>query len=514
MLHQNPILYNSRNLQHAINHTFPIAKFMRKMTINNNSEKKGIQNDHQNISEEELQRVFDLQKDTSFILRTSTAEQRIKKLKKLRESLIKHHEDILDAAMKDFGRSPAETEATEIMPVILEISEHCKNLKRWLKPKKARTSFFMAGTQSEVRLEPRGRCLIISPWNYPINLTLGPLVPAVASGNTVIIKTSEISPHFSSVLVKIIRECFTEDEIAVVEGDASVATSLLQLPFDHIFFTGSPAIGKIVMTAAAKHLSSVTLELGGKSPVIIDGSADLELAAKTITWGKFINSGQTCIAPDHLYIHDIVKDDFIKYMKNTLTEWYGESTNEIKENLTRVINKKHSERLDSLLQNAKINGAKIIFGGHTDVDNHFVEPTLLTDISDDSTIMHEEIFGPLLPIISYKNLSEVINKINAAPKPLALYIWSRDDKATDEIIANTSAGGTCVNHIAAHFMNPNLPFGGVNNSGIGSYHGEWGMRAFSHERAVLKTKLFTAKMLFPPHAEKMRKPLQWVMKHL
>jgi len=462
----------------------------------------------------DIQRIFVAQQHTALTLRSSTVAQRIAKLKRLREVLMDNREAVVEAAAKDFKRPAVEVDFTELMPVIMDISDCCKRLNKWLKPRRVRASMMMLGTRAWVRYEPRGRCLIIAPWNYPLTLTLGPLIPAIASGNTVMIKTSEIAPHLSAVLVKIIRAVFDETEVAVFEGDASVATALLELPFDHVFFTGAPSIGKVVMTAAARHLSSVTLELGGKSPVVVERSADIELASQTIAWGKFINAGQTCIAPDHIYVHSSIKQQFVQRVCAHLDAWYGEGMAAKNAELSRVINVRHSQRVAGLISDACERGAKVIYGGAVDIDAHFVSPTLLEDIPADARIMHEEIFGPLLPIISFDTVDDVVARINAAPKPLALYIWTRDDAVADSIIARTSAGGTCVNHIAAHFLHHNLPFGGVNNSGIGSYHGEWGIRAFSHERAIVKTQVLLAKTFFPPYTPRLRKLLGWMLKHL
>ena len=393
------------------------------------------------------------------------------------------------AGTADFRRPATEIEMTELMPVLMDISDTCRSLKKWLKPKRVRATAMMFGTRAWTRYEARGRCLIIAPWNYPVTLTLGPLVPAVACGNAVMVKTSEVAPNFSRVLARIIREAFPEDEVAVFEGDAAVATALLALPFDHCFFTGAPAIGKVVMQAAARHLTSVTLELGGKSPTVIDRSADLETAVQTIAWGKFINSGQTCIAPDHIYVHESVRDRVIELFRDCLNRWYGEGAAAMQAELGRIINARHTQRIARLIEDARSRGARVVLGGAVDVDAHFVSPTLLTDVPADAAIMQEEIFGPLLPIIPFRSVEDVIHGVNAAPKPLAMYIWSRDDAFTEQIIANTSAGATCINHVGVHFLHHHLPFGGVNNSGIGSYHGEWGIRAFSHERAILKTRI-------------------------
>ncbi|WP_439855946.1 aldehyde dehydrogenase family protein [Pseudomonas yamanorum] len=464
--------------------------------------------------EADILRIFSAQQRTALMLRGSSVEQRLAKLKRLRRVLLEHRAEVVEAASLDFKRPAVEVDFTELMPVLMDISDCCKRLKKWLKPRRVGVSMMLLGTRAWVRYEPRGRCLIIAPWNYPLTLTLGPLIPAIASGNTVMIKTSEIAPYLSAVLVKIIRAVFDETEVAVFEGDASVAQALLELPFDHCFFTGAPSIGKVVMTAAAKHLTSVTLELGGKSPVVVERSADVELAAKTIAWGKFINAGQTCIAPDHIYVHSSIKAQFVERVCAHLDAWYGEGMAAKNAELSRVINVRHSQRVAGLLQDATDRGARVLYGGAVDIEAHFVSPTLLDGIPGDARIMHEEIFGPLLPIISFETVDEVVASINAAPKPLALYIWSKDASSTDSIIARTSAGGTCVNHIAAHFLHHNLPFGGVNNSGIGSYHGEWGIRAFSHERAIVKTQVMMASLFFPPYTPRVRKILGWLLKHL
>lgn len=460
----------------------------------------------------EVRRVFDLQKATALRLRTSTASERIGKLKRLRAAIMARAEEIREAGAKDFRRSAIEVDLTELMPVVLDIGDTCKHLRRWLKPKAVRATSMMLGTRAEVRYEPRGRCLIIAPWNYPLTLTFGPLIPAIASGNTVIIKTSEVAPHFSAVMVRIIRDVFSEDEVAIFEGDASVATALLALPFDHSFFTGAPAIGKLVMSAAAKHLTSVTLELGGKSPTIIDASADLDLAVRAIAWAKMINSGQTCIAPDHIHVHASVRDQVVALFRKHLDQWYGEGMAARDAAFTRIINERHTVRVAGLVSDAQARGAKLLYGGAVDEQAHFVSPTLLTDIPSDARIMDEEIFGPVLPIIPFTDVDALIASINAAPKPLALYIWSKDATTTERIISQTSSGATCVNHVGVHFLHHGLPFGGVNNSGIGSYHGEWGIRAFSHERAVLRTRFMLARMFFPPYTARTRKIVDLILR--
>jgi aldehyde dehydrogenase (NAD+) len=353
----------------------------------------------------------------------------------------------------------------------------------------------------------------MAPWNFPLTLTFSALVPAIACGNTVIIKPSEIAPHFSSVIAAIIRETFPQEEIAVFEGDSSVATTLLELPFDHIFFTGAPNIGKIVMSAAAKHLSSVTLELGGKCPTIVDETADVALAVQTIAWAKFANSGQACIAPDHVYVHTSVRAEFIERLKRLLDKLYGEGEAAKDAPLGRIINARHTRRIANLLDDARTRGATLLYGGIVDEEEHFISPTLIGDIPADATIMHEEIFGPLLPIIAFTQIAEVIDRINDAPKPLALYIWSADKARVEQIVADTSAGGTCINHQSMQFLHHNLPFGGVNNSGIGNYHGEWGIKAFSHERAILRSHVMLARVFFPPYTAFTRRVVGWILRH-
>ncbi|MDB5975417.1 MAG: aldehyde dehydrogenase [Nevskia sp.] len=465
-------------------------------------------------AQEEIQRIFDLHRTTALRLRTSTVAQRIARLKRLRTVLLEHRQAVVEAGMNDFRRPATEVEMTELMPILMDISDACRNLKKWLKPRKVRPTGMMLGTTAWTRYEPRGRCLIIAPWNYPVTLTLGPLVPAIACGNTVMVKTSEVAPHFSTVLAQIIRKAFPEEEVAVFEGDASVATALLALPFDHCFFTGAPAIGKVVMQAASKHLTSVTLELGGKSPTIIDQTADLDTAVQTIAWGKFINSGQTCIAPDHIYVHQSVKEQVCELFRQYLTKWYGEGMAAKDAELARVINVRHTRRVAGLLDDARQRGARVVLGGAVDIEAHFVSPTLITDIPADAAIMQEEIFGPLLPIIPFDSIGEVIDRINAAPKPLALYVWTRNDATANQVIENTSAGATCINHVGVHFLHHHLPFGGVNHSGIGSYHGEWGIRAFSHERSILKTRILLARMFFPPYTPRLRRMVDLALKYM
>ena len=466
-----------------------------------------------NATDAEIRRVFDRQRETALRLRTSTLQERLAKITRLRDAVLAHRESIRAAALRDFRKPAAEVDLTEIMPIVMEANDARRHLKKWMRPKGVWPTQMMFGTKGYVQYEPKGRTLIISPWNYPVNLTFGPLVSALAAGNTAILKPSEMTPHLAAVMVKITREIFSEDEVAIFEGDSAVSTALLSLPFDHIFFTGSPAIGKVVMAAAAKHLTSVTLELGGKSPTIVDESADLKLAAQTIAWGKFTNNGQTCIAPDHVYVHAAVKDEFVRLFKEYLSKAYGEgAATQQSPVLARVVNQRHTQRVNALLQDAKAKGARVLVGDIVDEKDSFIAPTLLTDIPRDAKIMDEEIFGPLLPIIPFTNLDHVIGEINAMQKPLALYMWSRTESNIEAVMRRTSSGGACINHAVVHFLHGNLPFGGVNNSGIGNAHGEYGFRAFSHERAVVRTRIMLARMFFLPHKGWTQKIIDLLMK--
>ena len=458
-----------------------------------------------------IRRVFEAQRPVALRLRETTVAERVAKLERLRAAILRHREAIIAAVRADLARPVAETELTELLPLLGDFTHYRRHLERWLRPRRVHPTLPTLGTRAWVQREPRGRTLIKSPWNYPVVLTLGPLIPALACGNTAIIKTSELAPHSSGVLASIVRDAFDQSEVALFEGDASVGGALLELPFDHIFFTGSPAVGQIVMAAAAKHLASITLELGGKSPAIIDASADVRRAVDTIAWAKCLNAGQTCIAPDHLYVHEEVYEQVVDRFRRRLSSWYGADPAEAPD-LARIVNDRHTRRLADLLADARERGAALLHGGQIDLERRFVAPTLLGGIPEAAHIMQEEIFGPLLPIIVYRREEEVIDRINAAPKPLALYVWTRKREVARRLLRRTSAGGTCINQVALQFLHHNLPFGGVNHSGIGSYHGEWGIRAFSHERAVLDAKVQLSGALFPPYGARVKRMLALLTK--
>ncbi|MDP3166575.1 MAG: aldehyde dehydrogenase family protein [Hydrogenophaga sp.] len=465
------------------------------------------------VEQSEIDRIFAAQRETALRLRQSTAAQRLNKIDRLKRAVLARQADIQRAGALDFGKPAAEVDLTEILPIVAEANDARRHLRRWMKPNKVFPTLLMFGTSSYVQCEPKGRCLIISPWNYPVNLTFGPLISAIAAGNTAILKPSEMTPHLSALMAEIVREVFPEDEVALFQGDASVSQALLDLPFDHIFFTGSPAIGRVVMAAAAKHLTSVTLELGGKSPTIVDATADLKAAAANLMWSKCTNSGQTCIAPDHVYVHESVKESFVQHCREALAKAYGEGdATRGSPHLARIVNHSHTQRIIGLLDDSLRKGARVLVGGQHQADQKFVTPTLIDQVSPDAKIMQEEIFGPLLPVIAYRDLDEVIGKINAQPKPLALYIWTKNGKVADKVLRETSSGGACVNHSVVQFLHGRLPFGGVNNSGLGSAHGIYGFKAFSHERAVVKTWLLLASTFYPPYTHLSRRLINWTLR--
>ena len=469
-------------------------------------------------SAEQMAAVFASQAATALRLRSSSAEDRIAKIRRLRDAVLAHTEDWYRLAAADLRKPAAEVDIGEILPICVEANDAIANLKKWMKPKRVWPTMMTGGTRSEVQFAPRGRSLIIGPFNYPLNLTLGPLVSAIAAGNTAIIKPSELTPHLSGFICQLIADLFPPDEVATFQGDAQVSQALLEMPFDHIFFTGSPTVGKYVMGAAAKHLASVTLELGGKSPTIVDASADLQLAATSVMFGKFSNAGQTCIAPDYVYVHESVKARWIDCCKAELAKAYGDTAQAQAQSphYTRIVNPRHTARIAALLEDAKAHGAQVLAGGAVDAAQCYIQPTLLDNIGAGARILDEEIFGPLLPIIGFTDLDAVIAHVNAGPKPLALYIYSKDEARIDKVLTQTQSGGACVNHALIHFLHGNLPFGGVGNSGVGNAHGHYGFKAFSHEKAVVRTQFSMAATLLragavPPWLSKvLRAGFKWI----
>lgn len=409
---------------------------------------------------------------------TKPVEFRLAQLQRLNQVIIDHQEAIVSAAKADLGRPPFE--AYFEIATLSEVNLAIKKLKSWMKPRRVKTSIDQFPSSAWVQPDPLGVVLIIGPWNYPFQLMVSPLVGAIAAGNCAILKPSEHAPHTSDVVAKLIKAAFDPSYVAVVEGDAEASKQLLAEKFDHIFFTGGTAIGKVVMQAAAQHLTPVTLELGGKSPCIIDADVDLETAAKRIIWGKFINAGQTCIAPDYLLVDRQVRQPFVALLKQNIQAAYGDDPAKSPD-YGRIISARHFSRLAGFLDQGTV-----IAGGQTDPDERYFAPTLLDDIGWDDPVMQEEIFGPILPILTYDKLADAIAQINARPKPLALYVFSKDRAKQDQVLSSTSSGGVCINDTVMQVGVSGLPFGGVGDSGIGSYHGKASFDTFSHQKSVLK----------------------------
>jgi len=457
---------------------------------------------------EKIKTVFQAQQQTAIRLRTSTASERISKLKLLLNAIQKHETNFQEALYQDFKKNRTETTLTEIVSLQSEIKHAISQIKKWMRPQSVSNPIHYLGTRAYIQYEPKGVSLIISPWNYPVLLTLSPLVSAIAAGCTAILKPSELTSHTSAALGKMIKETFDESEVALFEGDVSISTALLDLPFNHIFFTGSPAIGKIVMRAAANHLTSVTLELGGKSPAFVDETADLQDTAEKLVWGKFVNNGQTCIAPDYLLVKESIQKPLIETIEKQIEKVYNADKKGIEksDSYCRVVNQRHFTRLQKLMEDALLKGATIAVGGKVHAEDRFIAPTLLTDVKTDMAIMQEEIFGPLLPIITYQTVEQAIDLVNQGEKPLALYVFSKNKNMIEQVMRQTTAGGSCINECLLHVGHPDLPFGGVNNSGIGKSHGHFGFLEFSNARAVLKQRVgFTGfKLLYPPYTEKVK----------
>lgn len=463
-----------------------------------------------------IQKVFTNQQKTALTWRTSTLEERSARLIKLRNWIKENQDQIRHALWADFKKPAAEVDLSEIFPVTSEINHTLKNLKSWMKPEGISTPLSMIGTSGKVYFEPKGTVLIIAPWNFPFNLTVGPLVSAIAAGCPAMIKPSELSPATSTLIEKMVEAVFQPEEVSVFLGEVEVSQELLKLPFEHIFFTGSPAVGKIVMKAAAEHLTSITLELGGKSPAIIDESADLNDAAGKLIWGKFVNSGQTCIAPDYILVHESQKDRLIMELKVFLQKFYDPEYKGIEKSpdYARIIGPKHFKRLNGYLADAVSKGATLDFGGKTEESTYYIEPTLVSNIQQDMEVFQEEIFGPILPILTYSKIEEAIALINSKPKPLALYYFGNNTQNSKKVIEETSSGNVVINDCVLHFLHNNLPFGGVNNSGMGKAHGHAGFLAFSHEKGVLKQRvgLNNVTLLRPPYGIKAKKIIQSLIK--
>ncbi|HVP80990.1 MAG TPA: aldehyde dehydrogenase [Thermodesulfobacteriota bacterium] len=425
---------------------------------------------------------------------------RIGQLKTLKDSIERNEKIILEALYKDLRKSEIEAYNSEVLVVAADIDYVLKRIKKWVRPRKVRTPLIHLPAKSLIYPEPAGVILILSPWNYPFQLTFVPLIGAIAAGNCAVLKPSEYAPHTSAAMAEIIRDNFEQDYITVAEGGVDVSQALLQEKFDHIFFTGSTDVGKRVMRAASEHLTPVTLELGGKSPSVVWKDANIEVASRRILWGKFLNAGQTCVAPDYLLVHQDISQRFVEALIDGLRKFYGPSPQQSKD-YGRIVNERHFERLRKYLEDGTV-----LFGGEHDKKDLYIAPTLLSNIKESSTVMQDEIFGPILPVIEFKTIKEVVDRINSKPKPLSLYLFTEDQSVQDVILKNISSGGVCINDTVSHIVGSDLPFGGVGDSGFGSYHGKASFDSLTHYKSVLRRRFsFDSKMKYPPYRVELKK---------
>jgi len=432
----------------------------------------------------DMERTFALQQAQQWVTKSATAEQRKEKLRKLKSAVEAHGDQIVAAVKQDTRKPENEIRVTELLNVIANIERNINNLEDWMKPVEVPPSQ-NKNDKAKIVYEARGVCLILGPWNFPLGLVMGPLAAAIAAGNCCMVKLTDLCPATARVAAKIVREAFEEKEVALFEGGVDVATALLELPFNHIFFTGSTRVGKLVMAAAAKHLATVTLELGGKSPVIIDEDADVKKVGGDLAAAKQFNGGQACISPDYVFIKEHQKDALVEEFRAKVRQnLYRDDGSIKKESIAQIVNAQNFGRIKKLFDDAVAKGAKIAVGGTLEEADRTIHPTLLTDVTPDMLIMQEEIFGPVVPVLTYRNIDDVIAYISSRPKPLALYIYSNSQNNIEKLLSRTSSGGVTINGFFSHYLENQLPFGGVNQSGMGSYHGVFGFRTFSHERAV------------------------------
>lgn len=435
---------------------------------------------------DDIHRVFALQQAHQWEAKASSAEVRKAKLARLKAAVEAHADAIIAAVLEDTRKPVGEIRVTEVLNVTGNIQRNIDNLDAWMAPTEVTPSLNPAD-RAQIIYEARGVCLVLGPWNFPLGLALGPVAAAIAAGNTCIVKLTDLCPATARVAATIIREAFDEKDVALFEGDVSVATALLDLPFSHIFFTGSPRVGKIVMAAAAKHLTTVTLELGGKSPVIVDDGADIGKVAAQLAAAKQFNGGQACISPDYVFVKEAQKAALVEgFAASVRTNLYGDDGQLKKDGIAQVVNQANFDRVKGMFDDAVTKGATVAVGGTFEAEDLTIHPTMLTDVTPQMTILQDEIFAPVIPVMTYETLDQAIGYIEARDKPLALYVYSPDESVIDTVLARTSSGGVTVNGVFSHYLENNLPFGGVNTSGMGSYHGYFGFKCFSHERAVYR----------------------------
>ena len=454
-----------------------------------------------NFTATDVEQMIEDQRSYYYTGATKSSDFRKAQLARLKQSIVSHEQHIIDALKQDLGKSEFEAYATEIGFVLDSIGNMTKNLDDWMKPESVKTPLHLQPAKSFVMREPYGSVLIIGPFNYPFQLIMEPLIGAIIGGNCAIVKPSETTPHVAKIIRTIIEEAFPSYYIRVVEGEREEVTALIHASFDYIFFTGSVNVGKVIAKAAAERLTPVTLELGGKSPAIVDQTANLDLAAKRIAWGKFMNTGQTCVAPDYICVHESVKDEFLKKLKKTIRTFYGKDA-QASPDYGRIVSEQHFDRLAEILDQESDH---IVLGGSTDRDDLYIEPTVLDQIHWNSPSMEDEIFGPVLPIMTYSDLPLLLRQIRKLPKPLSAYMFSENERATDFFLEELPFGGGCINDTVSHVGSSYLPFGGIGTSGVNSYHGKSSFETFTHAKSILKKSTkFSTSVVFPPYKQKVK----------
>lgn len=458
---------------------------------------------------QEIQQLLDSQKQYFAQGHTRPYAFRVKQLTILKQTILDYQTELEQALYTDLGKSSFESYTSEIGFILSSISHTIRHLKKWMKPEKQKTPIHMMPSKSKVIRQPYGCVYIIGPYNYPFQLLIEPLIGAIAAGNCVVLSPSELTPNVSAVTIRIIEKAFEQNYITCIDGGIENNTLLLHAGFDNIFFTGSVGVGRIVMQAAAQQLIPITLELGGKSPVIVEKSANLAITCERILWGKLMNSGQTCVAPDYVFVPKELRTEFLQHLKRVLKEFYGEDAKTSKD-FGRIVNQRHIHRLKTIIEKDR---ADVFLGGTVDESQRYIEPTILCPKNMEAACMQEELFGPILPVIEYTSLEQAISYINSNPKPLALYIFSENKEKIEQIINQTCSGGVSVNDTISHIINPNLPFGGVGTSGMGNYHGIYSFYAFSYTRSILqKTTKLELGLVYPPFSSRKLKKVKMVLK--
>jgi aldehyde dehydrogenase (NAD+) len=462
----------------------------------------------------ELTAAFEALQARRTAQRALSAKQRIQRIERLYAEISRRRADIQAAMHADFRKPAEEVDLTEIYVLKSEMKAIKRGLRGWMREQRVPGGLAMVGSASWIRPEAKGVALIIAPWNYPLQLLFRPLMSAIAAGCPAFLKPSELTPHVSAICAEIVSAVFPPEEVFCVQGGVAVSQHLLDLPFDHIYFTGSPAVGRKVMAAAAAHPCSVTLELGGKSPVIIDETANVEVAARRLVWAKLLNAGQICVAPDYVLVHTSQREAFLTAVQRAIRTEYGTDPS-ASPDFQRIVNRRHTERIGSLIDDAVTRGAQIVTGGEVQPDTCYVAPTIIVDVATDAAILEEEIFGPVLPVLTYDDIDEACAAIESRPTPLALYIYSKSRKRIRHITARLQSGGVSINNSVVHVSSTALPFGGLGNSGVGVGHGEFGFREFTHFRGMFQQLIpGAAELLTPPYNNTKRRLIQFVMKWL